>query len=88
MNAAPQPTPERLWTARDVAEFFGCSQSAVYKWCERGAKRGDAYGPKLPSIKLGALVRFKPDVVRAWAEGTVTPEPAAQVVPLHSRTRP
>lgn len=72
-----------------VAEFFGCSASAIYKWTERGPKRGDSYGPTLPCVRIGALVRFLPAKVRAWAEGRGQEPDAEQqldcVVQLHAK---
>jgi len=42
-------------TAREVAAYFRCSQSNVYGMVSRGT---------LPAIRLGALLRFDPEVVR------------------------
>ena len=72
MSAISNPPPtgeESLWDANDVAAWLKVSRSWVY----RAAERGD-----LPCLHVGALVRFKPAAVRAWAEGT-TP---AKVIPL------
>lgn len=84
--SAPAPL-EKLLTAREVAGLVGCSQSAVYKWAEQGPRRTApdgtvSYGPKLPSVRIGALLRFRPSDVRAWLEGRGAPA-AANVVPLH-----
>ena len=57
----PQPT-EQLWDAQDVANYIKASRSFVYKAVENGS---------LPCLRIGSMVRFKPDVVRAFAEGAL-----------------
>jgi excisionase family DNA binding protein len=60
---APHTTPpvtEPLWTAEDVAAFLRVSLSMVYKLRRMGA---------LPAIRVGALFRFQPNEVRAYARG-------------------
>jgi excisionase family DNA binding protein len=60
-NPEPMVTiAERLWTVRDVAAYLKASTSYVYKAAERG---------EVPCRRLGALLRFLPAEVRAWAEG-------------------
>lgn len=54
---------EHLWTVRDVAAYLKASTSYVYKAAERG---------EVPCRRLGALLRFLPTEVRAWAEGKPT----------------
>ena len=49
--------PDELWTARDVARWSKTSVSAVYKWSAGGI---------LPSIKIGSLLRFNPNDVKAF----------------------
>lgn len=67
---------ENLWNANDVAAFLKTSRSWVYKQVEAGV---------LPCLRIGALLRFDPAAVRAFARG----EPArdARVVPLGGRRR-
>ena len=48
--------PENLWTVSDVAKFLRASKSWVYKAAERG---------ELPCIRLGAMLRFDPQAIRA-----------------------
>lgn len=70
-----EPTPvENLWDARRVAEYLGASVSFVYKAAERG---------HLPCRRLGALLRFLPSEIRAWAESGqgVTAAPVAPLRP-------
>lgn len=54
---------EGLWDATDVAKYLRVSRSFVYKAIESGV---------MPVIRLGAAVRFDPDVIRAWAHGQAT----------------
>jgi len=63
---------ERLWTVRDVAAFLQASTSYVYKAAERG---------EVPCRRVGALLRFVPAEVRAWALG----KPATTVSEVPSR---
>ena len=60
----PNETAERLWTVRDVAAFLQVSTSYIYKAAERG---------EVPCRRVGALLRFVPAEVKAWALG----EPAS-----------
>lgn len=48
-----------LWTAQDLAAYVGCSKSLVYQMAERG---------DIPSVKIGTLLRFDPEAVRAWVK--------------------
>lgn len=62
---------EGLWDARDVAAYLKCSTSFVYKAAEDG---------RLPCVRIGSMLRFVPDIVRAFARGesrgrTVIPLP-------------
>ena len=67
---------ESLWTVADVAAYVRCSKSLIYKLAERG---------ELPSLRIGALLRFEPGAVRAWARGA--PAPTASVTVLSARRR-
>ncbi len=58
-HAAAHAT-EPPWTAEDVATFLRVSLSMVYKLRRMGA---------LPAVRVGALFRFQPDEVRAYARG-------------------
>ena len=51
---------ERLWTVRDVAHYLAKGKSWVYE--QAGAS-------KLPSLRIGAELRFDPEVVKRWARG-------------------
>ena len=70
-NGAPGAW-EPLWDARDVAGYFKASRSWVYQQAEAGL---------LPSLRIGGLLRFNPEAVRAWAQGKPAP-----VVPLRRGT--
>jgi excisionase family DNA binding protein len=61
----------RLWRVQDVARALNVSRSWVYQQAERG---------ELPAIRLGGLLRFDPEAVRAWA--LHLPQPAQQQPPV------
>jgi len=48
-----------LWTANDVAQYLKVSRSWVYHRAESG---------ELPHVRVGALLRFQPNAIRAYAE--------------------
>jgi hypothetical protein len=50
----------RLWDARDVARFLNASRNWVYLQAEIG---------KIPSIRIGGLLRFDPEKIKAIARG-------------------
>lgn len=54
---------ETLWDARDVARYLKVSRSWVYQKAEAGL---------LPYLKVGGLVRFVPERVRAFALGATS----------------
>jgi excisionase family DNA binding protein len=57
----PQPVDEApLWNAKDVAEYLKASRSWVYHRAESG---------ELPALRIGGLLRFHPDAIRAYARG-------------------
>ncbi len=49
---------EQLWDANDVANFLKVSRSWVYQKAEAGL---------LPHLKVGGLLRFDPEEIRAYA---------------------
>lgn len=51
---------EGLWDAQDVAGYLKASRSWVYQKAEAGI---------LPSLRIGGLLRFDPQAVRAFARG-------------------
>jgi excisionase family DNA binding protein len=69
-NGAPGAW-ESLWDARDVARYLKASRSWVYQQAEAGL---------LPSLRIGGLLRFNPEAVRAWAQGR-----PAQVIAMRRR---
>jgi excisionase family DNA binding protein len=72
MSTTPAPAAfEALWTANQAAAYLQASVSFVYKAAERG---------DIPCRRLGALLRFVPEQVRAWAEGA--PANAASILPF------
>jgi len=70
-------SPEPLWKVQDVVRFLNASRSWVYQKAEAGA---------LPCLRLGGLLRFEPEAIRAWARGE--PQPAARVVPFPRTHKP
>ena len=55
---------DELWDANDAARYLKVSRSWVYQRAESGL---------LPCLHVGGLVRFDPEVVRAFARGEVQP---------------
>lgn len=49
-----------LWTAKEVADFLRVSRSWVYGRAEAG---------DLPVLRIGGLLRFDPDAIKAYARG-------------------
>jgi excisionase family DNA binding protein len=49
-----------LWDAKDVARFLGVHRNWVYQQAEAGS---------LPCIRVGGLLRFAPDTMRAIGRG-------------------
>ncbi|MGC3997484.1 MAG: helix-turn-helix domain-containing protein [Anaeromyxobacter sp.] len=66
MNNAAQTTaiPEALLTAKEVAGLLKASESMVYKLQREG---------RLPAVRIGWLLRFHPDTVRAFMRGEPLP---------------
>jgi len=49
-----------LWTVAEVAAYLRVSRSWVYHRSAAGL---------LPCLRVGALLRFEPDAIRAYARG-------------------
>ena len=63
-----------LWDANDVARYMKVSRSWVYHQAEAGT---------LPHLRVGALLRFDPDAVKAFVHG----QPAGgKVLSMRPRT--
>jgi excisionase family DNA binding protein len=73
-DALPNQGVEPLWTAQDVAAFLRVSRSWVYHRAEAG---------ELPCLRIGALLRFDPARIRAYAQGETAA--GATVVALRRR---
>jgi excisionase family DNA binding protein len=54
---------DELWTTRELQEFLKVSQTTIEKWRRQ---RG------LPYVRLGRVVRFVPNDVRAWVASWTT----------------
>jgi hypothetical protein len=60
LPAHPIASTKRLWDARDVATFLKASRNWVYLQAELG---------KIPYVRLGGLLRFDPEKIKALANG-------------------
>lgn len=49
--------PERLWTAKEIADYLQLKLDTVYAWAARG---------KLPCVRMNRTVRFDFEKVRKW----------------------
>ncbi len=47
----------KLLNAQEIADLLGVKKSTIYQWTHQGF---------IPYVKVGKLVRFKPDVVMKW----------------------
>lgn len=70
-------TDESRWDANDVAAYLKVSRSWVYQRAESG---------ELPCVRIGALLRFDPDAIRAYGRGE-RPQPAEARVLTLGRVR-
>jgi hypothetical protein len=69
---------ERLWKVADVATFLGASES----WVRNASASG-----RLPRMRIGGLVRFHPDLIRAHARGEEVSGTGGRVLPRRPRTK-
>lgn len=75
MSTAPVTLlAESLWTVQNVAAFLQVSPSWVYLHVSQG---------DLPYRRVGGLLRFFPDDVRAYARGE--PPSTAPILPLRPK---
>jgi len=49
---------EGLWATKELARFLGCSERHVMRLRQEG----------LPTIRIGAMVRYVPERVMAWLD--------------------
>ena len=61
---------EALWDARDVATFFKASRNWVYQQAELG---------KIPCVRIGGLLRFDPEKIKALGNGELVPMSTARL---------
>ncbi len=61
---ATRAESEALLTAKEVAALFKASESLVYKLQREG---------RLPAVRIGWLLRFHPETVRAFMRGEQAP---------------
>ena len=51
------PSRVGLASVRDVSDWLGVSPKTIYAWVASG---------KLPYVKLGSSVKFRPSAIREW----------------------
>jgi excisionase family DNA binding protein len=59
------PEPNRLWTTHDLAKFLKCSERQIARLRDEG----------MPTLMIGALVRFSKTRVMEWLEGRLNQKP-------------
>jgi hypothetical protein len=64
-SAPPVSGPDKLLTAKQMAEWFGCAESTLESW-RRPNKRGEILGP--PFIRQGRSIRYRHDWNLDWLE--------------------
>lgn len=64
VNDVPAEPADGLWDANDAAHYLKVSRSWIYQRAESGV---------LPCLRVGGLVRFDPEIVRAFARGEIRP---------------
>lgn len=64
MHEHTTPTPERLWTVKEVATAIGCHQISLYK-----AVNGQLAMPAPKVIRIGRLVRVRDCDFQAFLNG-------------------
>jgi len=75
---AEQKPAENLWDSLDVARYLKVSRSMVYKLGQTG---------ELPSLPIGACMRFDPAIVREFAHAEVRGRPGGGIVRLALSSR-
>lgn len=51
--------PQTIMTVHELAEYFGCHRSSIYKMLKRG---------QLPAFRIGADWRFSLERIQEWIE--------------------
>jgi hypothetical protein len=65
-------SPPRWWTVRDVAEYRGLSESAIYTYVCRARKlrkQGKEGGIPFTQPRGTGALRFRPEAVKRFFEG-------------------
>ena len=73
MNAHGEAPGDGLWDVHDVARYLKVSRSWVYHRAESG---------QLPSFRVGGLLRFDAEAIRAYARGQAPAK--ARVLPFRA----
>jgi excisionase family DNA binding protein len=74
---APLDPAPGLWLANDAARYLKVGRSWVYQRAESG---------EFPCLHVGALIRFDPATVRAFARGEIHPARVLPTRPSAKRT--
>jgi len=53
------PALEPLWTAAELSAAFKIAKTTVYTWVQQA---------RIPHLRLGSCIRFRPREVHAWLE--------------------
>jgi hypothetical protein len=77
-GTAVESGSERLWAVADVAKFLGASES----WVRNASASG-----RLPRLRIGGLLRFDPDRIRAHVRGEGSPRLRVKALLRRPRTR-
>jgi excisionase family DNA binding protein len=59
---------EKLLSVDDVADLLGLARCTVYAWASRR---------RLPALKIGARLMFRPSEIQKWIDGQPRPEGSA-----------
>lgn len=59
------PGPTHLWTTHELAKFLKCSERQISRLRDEG----------MPTLMIGALVRFSKTRVMEWLEGRLNQKP-------------
>jgi excisionase family DNA binding protein len=73
---------EKLLAVDDVARLLGLSRFTIYAWA---AKR------RLPALKVGSRLKFRPSEIQLWVDGQTRPkrsDPLAAATALASSGEP
>lgn len=70
---------EKLLSVDDVAELLGLSRFTIYTWAEKR---------RLPALKVGSRLMFRPSDIHQWVDGRAQPEDLGPSVPNRAPLSP